>query len=58
MTLKAGESRQVSFTVQPDRDLTIYDEASKAYAVDPGKFELQIGASSSDIRARATLVIN
>ena len=54
LTLAPGESRQVSFQVKPDRDLTIYDDAKKAYAVDAGKFEVQIGASSADIRAKAS----
>jgi beta-glucosidase len=58
LTLAPGESRQVSFQMKPDRDLTIYDEEKKAYAVDPGNFEVQIGASSADIRARATLTVN
>ena len=58
LTLAPGESRQVSFEVKPDRDLTIYDDVKKAYAVDPGNFEVQIGASSADIRARATLIVN
>jgi beta-glucosidase len=44
--------------VQPARDLTNFDEATKAYAVDPGVFELQLGASSADIRARKTLSVN
>ncbi len=57
VSLKAGESRQVSFTIQPARDLYIYDEAKKAYAVDPGRFEVQIGASSADIRARAPFTV-
>jgi beta-glucosidase len=57
ISLKPGESRQVTFTVQPSRDLTIYDEAARAYAVDPGKFELQVGASSADIRARVTFEV-
>jgi beta-glucosidase len=47
----------VSFTVRPDRDLTIYDDVRKAYAVDPGRFEVQIGASSADIRAKTSLVV-
>jgi beta-glucosidase len=43
--------------VKPARDLPIYDEAKKAYAVDPGRFDVEIGASSGDIRARTTLVV-
>jgi beta-glucosidase len=58
LTLAPGESRQVSFQVKPERDLAIYDDVKKAYAVDPGNFEVQIGASSADIRARATLTVN
>lgn len=58
VSLKPGESRQVTFTVQPSRDLAIFDEATRAYAVDPGKFELQVGASSVDIRARTTISVN
>jgi len=57
LTLEPGQSRQVSFTVKPDRDLAIYDDVKKAYAVDPGSFEVQIGASSADIRAKASLTV-
>ena len=53
VTLAPGEARQVSFTVKPDRDLAIYDDAKDAYAVDAGGFEVRIGASSADIRARS-----
>ncbi|MBC8026060.1 MAG: glycoside hydrolase family 3 C-terminal domain-containing protein [Steroidobacteraceae bacterium] len=55
--LKPGESKRVTFTVKPARDLAVYDDMKKAYAVDPGRFEVGIGASSSDIRSRATLVV-
>jgi beta-glucosidase len=58
VTLEPGQSRQVAFTVKPDRDLTIYDEAKKTYSVDPGAFEVQIGASSADIRAKARLTVS
>jgi beta-glucosidase len=58
VTLKPGESRQVTFTVKPARDLAIYDDAKKSYAVDSGRFEVQIGASSADIRAKAALSVN
>jgi beta-glucosidase len=56
--LEPGQAKQVSFTVNPDRDLTIYDDAKKAYAVDPGAFEVQVGASSADIRAKASLRVS
>jgi beta-glucosidase len=57
VTLEPGQSRQVSFTVKPDRDLIIYDDTKKAYAVDPGRFEVQIGASSADIRAKTVMAV-
>ena len=47
----------MSFTVQPDRDLAIYDDAKKAYAVDAGRFEVQIGASSADVRAKSVMTV-
>jgi beta-glucosidase len=55
--LAPGESKLVSFQVKPDRDLRIYDDEKKAYAVDPGRFEVGVGASSTDIRARAVLAV-
>jgi len=58
ITLKPGESRIVSFTVKPDRDMTFYDAKAKSYAVDAGKYEIQIGASSSDIRLKNIIAIN
>lgn len=57
VALEPGQSRQVSFDVKPSRDLTIYDDAKKAYAVDAGRFEIQIGASSADIRAKAVIAV-
>lgn len=58
ITLKPGEVRTVSFTLQPDRDLTYYDVEKKSYAVDPGKYEVQLGASSADIRVRKNLAVS
>jgi beta-glucosidase len=55
--LKPGETRRVDFTITPDRDLTWYDAGRKAYAVEPGAYEIQIGASSRDIRQKAALTV-
>jgi beta-glucosidase len=57
ITLRPGETRRVSFQIVPKRDLTRYDVLSKAYTVDPGSYELQLGASSADIRLRANLSV-
>jgi beta-glucosidase len=53
--LQPGESRPVSFKIGPT-DLALYDKAMKR-VVEPGKFDLLVGASSADIRQRATLEV-
>jgi beta-glucosidase len=50
LTLQPGEQRQVSFEITPQADLRYYDEDRRAYAVDPGRYEVQLGASSADLR--------
>jgi beta-glucosidase len=50
VSLKPGESRRVPFTIVPKNDLKRYEPAAKAYVVDPGRYEVRIGASSRDIR--------
>ncbi|PTN55727.1 glycoside hydrolase family 3 protein [Stenotrophomonas panacihumi] len=50
--LAPGEQREVAFTVVPERDLRVYDPQREAYVVDPGQYEVQVGASSADIRLR------
>ena len=54
--LKPGETKTVHFTL--DRAaLSYWNPATKAWQADPGSFEIQIGASSRDIRERATLAL-
>jgi beta-glucosidase len=50
VTLKRGEAQPVRFRLSPAKDFTYYDVGKKAYAVEPGEFEVQVGASSQDIR--------
>ncbi|SMQ97362.1 glucan 1,4-beta-glucosidase [Xanthomonas fragariae] len=52
ITLQPGEQRELRFTITPRDALRIYDDQRKAYAVDPGAYEVQIGASSADIRSK------
>ncbi len=52
ITLAPGEERRVSFTLIPSRDAARYDTASRSFVVDPGRYEVQVGASSADIRQR------
>ncbi len=58
ISLAAGESKQLEFTVRPDRDATRYDETKRAFGVDPGRYEVEIGASSADIRQHAAFTVD
>ncbi len=52
--LKPGETKTVQFTL--DRAaLSYWNPARKAWQADPGTFEVQVGASSRDIRLKAPL---
>jgi beta-glucosidase len=57
LTLKPGESSRVSFAITPSHDLRHYDVDKKDYAVDAGRYEAQIGASSADIRLRQSFAV-
>lgn len=50
--LQPGESKALQFTLVADKDFTYYDEKQKAYRIKPGQYEIQVGASSSDIRMK------
>lgn len=55
LKLQPGETKTVEFTLT-DRDFSEFDIRKKAFAVVPGKYEIQIGASSRDIRLRADTI--
>jgi beta-glucosidase len=57
VTLEPGETRSVSFEIVPSRDLRHYDVDRDGYAVDPGSYEVQVGASSSDVRVREKFTV-
>ena len=50
--LRPGETKEVEFILK-DRDFSQYDVEKKTFSVVPGHYEIQIGASSRDIRLRA-----
>jgi len=54
LTLRPGETRNVSFTVSPDR-LAFWDEKRKAWIVEPGAFEVMVGSSSADVRLKGEI---
>jgi beta-glucosidase len=51
-----GETKTLAFTV-PAEKLAFYDEKQHRFVVEPGKYEIQVGASSADIRARAAVQV-
>jgi beta-glucosidase len=50
VSLQPGEQRRVTFRLVPSEDFAHYDEASKAFTVERGEYEVQVGASSRDVR--------
>jgi beta-glucosidase len=57
VALQPGEERSISFLLRPDSDLRHYDEARASYAVAPGRYEVQVAASSADVRLRQQFVV-
>jgi beta-glucosidase len=53
VTLKPGESQTVSFTLDKNA-FAFYDVAKRDWVVEPGSFEVLVGASSRDIRLKGT----
>jgi beta-glucosidase len=54
--LQPGEVRTISFIVDAGR-LAFYDDKEHAFVVEPGKYEIRVGASSGDIRCRASFEV-
>jgi beta-glucosidase len=44
----------VTFEIDAAKDLRRYDSVAKDYVVDTERYEVQVGASSADIRQRTT----
>ena len=53
--LEPGETKRVTFKLSPD-DLAYLDRDMK-WTVEPGDFEIRIGASSEDLRLRETIKV-
>lgn len=51
VALAPGETKTVDFTVTP-RDLAYFDVSGEQWKADPGKYEIEIGSSSRDIRQK------
>ena len=56
ISLKPGEKQTVTLTV-PGEKLAFYDEKTHAFVVEPGTFDVLVGASSGDIRQRQSFEV-
>ncbi|MFL5592348.1 MAG: glycoside hydrolase family 3 N-terminal domain-containing protein [Ktedonobacteraceae bacterium] len=56
LSLPPGQARRVTFSVHPSR-LAFYDPQMR-FVTEPGAFTFSIGASSADIRAEKTIVLD
>ncbi|MDB5270904.1 MAG: bglX 10 [Hymenobacter sp.] len=54
VSLAPGEKKTIHFTLRPD-DLALLDR-NMSWVVEPGEFEVLVGSSSTDIRAKQTFV--
>ncbi len=52
IAMNKGQTKTVTFSLKPAEDMHYYDAQKQRYAVEPGEFEIQIGASSGDIRQK------
>ncbi|HEY5297513.1 MAG TPA: glycoside hydrolase family 3 C-terminal domain-containing protein [Verrucomicrobiae bacterium] len=57
IALQPGETKTVQFKITP-RDLAYFDTSGHQWKADAGDYEIEIGASSRDIRQKATLKLN
>jgi beta-glucosidase len=53
--LESGKTKTISFTIEPD-DLALYNRQMER-VVEPGEFEVMIGASSEDITLRGSFEV-
>ena len=58
MAIKSGEKKLVEFEFIPLEDLRYYNSSNQKYEVEDGKFEIQIGSSSKDIRLKTIINVS
>ena len=57
VALAPGEAQSLTLTLD-ERALSFYDDAQARWTVEAGEFEVLVGASSRDIRCKATFTLN
>ena len=58
ISLNKGESKVLNYKLDPSKDFIYYNSMLREYMVEPGEFEIQIGASSENIRLSEIITIN
>jgi beta-glucosidase len=56
ITLAPGESKTLSFKI-PASEFSFYDTKTNDFETEPGRWEIQVGSSSKDIRLKKTFII-
>lgn len=56
ITLESGEKKTVEFTLGDDA-LAFWDDKEKRWSVEPGTFDILLGASSADIRLQKKIIL-
>jgi beta-glucosidase len=56
--VRKGAQSVVRFELTPAEDLARFDDKTQAFVVRPGTYEIELGASSRDIRLRSRLEVN
>jgi len=54
--LEKGETKTVSFILNK-ADFSFWDEKNQSWTIEPGKFEIQIGSSSQDIKLKKLIEV-
>jgi beta-glucosidase len=57
VALQPGETRTIQFTIKP-RDFAYFDAPGRQWKANAGDYEIQIGASSRDIRLKKSVHLN
>ncbi len=56
VALKAGEEKTITMKLNAGA-FSFYDESKKSFVVEPGEFEIQVGASVKDIRLKEKITL-
>ena len=57
VTLRSGEKQTVEFSLV-DEAFAFWDDKEKQWTVEPGLFEIRVGASSTDIRLKGKVELD